>query len=76
MTTTSETVKYVFTRPDQWELYSRELKERAMDADLWQYIDPDNDNHASWPTKPEKPDVKTYPKKPLRTITSIGDAAR
>jgi hypothetical protein len=76
MTTTGETVKYVFTRPDQWELYSRELKERAMDADIWQYIDPDNDNRASWPTKPEKPDVKTYPKKRLRTTTSIGVSTR
>jgi hypothetical protein len=76
MTTTSGTVKYAFTRPDQWELYSRELKERAIDADLWQYIDPDNDNRIAWPTKPEKPDVKTYPKKRLRTITSIGVSTR
>ena len=71
MTTTSDTAKYAFTRPDQWELYSRELRDRASDADLWQYINPDNDNRKPWPTEPDEPDAKTYPKKRLRTITNI-----
>ena len=41
MTTAIDTAKYTFTGPNQWELYSREVKQRAIDADLWQYIDAD-----------------------------------
>ena len=54
MTTTSDTAKYVFTRAEQWELYSRELKDRAIDTELWQYMDPDDNNRIPWPTKPVK----------------------
>lgn len=47
-----------------------EFTERAIDANTWQYIDPDN--RKPWPTEPEEPDVTTYPKKRLRTITTGG----
>ena len=72
MTTTNDTTKYAFTRPDQWELWSLEFTERAIDANIWQYIDPDTNKRKPWPTEPEEPDVKTYPKKRLRTITTGG----
>ena len=72
MTTTSDTAKYAFTRPDQWELYCQELTERATDAHLWQYMDPDDNKRIPWPIEPIMPDVTIYPKKRLRTITSIG----
>ncbi|RYP45703.1 hypothetical protein DL768_008002 [Monosporascus sp. mg162] len=67
MATVASTSSIIYKGPKDWDRFKGEFQSRAYALDIWDYIDPDQDN--PWPVRPTEPDITSYPKRRLRQTT-------
>ncbi|CAJ2510573.1 Uu.00g095420.m01.CDS01 [Anthostomella pinea] len=53
----------VFHGSENWESWDREFQSRAIALELWDHINPDDEEREEWPEPPQKPKYKDYPKR-------------
>ncbi|CAJ2505063.1 Uu.00g124570.m01.CDS01 [Anthostomella pinea] len=53
----------VFHGPENWESWDREFQSRTIALELWDHINPDDEEREEWPEPPQKPKYKDYPKR-------------
>jgi hypothetical protein len=51
-----------YNKPEDWINWSHQFRLRAKTLNLWQYIDPDNQE--PWPIRPSAPLIRSYRRRP------------
>ncbi|RYO83460.1 hypothetical protein DL764_009458 [Monosporascus ibericus] len=68
MATEQSTSLVIYKGPKDWDRFKGEFQSRAYAFDIWDFIDPDQDD--PWPTRPKEPEISSYPKKLVRQMTT------
>jgi hypothetical protein len=69
MAASQNTEKIALNGPDDWEVWSSQFKAKAVASEIWDLIDPDAEERASFTGKPVPPKVEDYDKRRIQRET-------